>query len=105
STASSNPLLLAPSCGTFNVGYPGHGQGKYSTPFGVPQLNAAGNQTGSFLFDYTKQFQYSTESEDYDLYNSLSWEATDWLRLNATLNNGYRLTVGRTARTTATSGT
>jgi len=104
STAASNPLLLDPSCGTFNDGYPEHGQGKYSTPSGVPQLNAAGNQTGSCLFDYTKQFQYSTESEDYNLYNSLSWEATDWLRLNATLNNGYRLTLGRTTSTTAISG-
>ncbi len=104
STAASNRLLIDPSCGTFNDGYPGHGQGKYSTPSGVPQRNAAGALTGNCLFDYTKQFQYSTEEENYNAYNSLSWEATDWLRLNATLNNSYRISNGRTTSTTAISG-
>ncbi len=104
STAATNRLLIDPSCGTFNAGYPGHGQGKYSTPSGVPQRNAAGAQTGNCLFDYTKQFQYSVEEEVYNLYNSVSYEATDWLRLNATLNNSYRISNGRTTSTTATTG-
>lgn len=104
STAASNRLLIDPSCGTFNDGYPGHGQGKFSTPSGVPQRTAAGALTGNCLFDYTKQFQYSVEEETYNLYNSVSYEATDWLRLNATLNNSYRITNGRTTSTTAVSG-
>ncbi len=104
STAASNRILIDPSCGTFNDGYPGHGQGKYSTPSGVPQKNAAGALTGNCLFDYTKQFQYSVEEENYNLYNSFSYEATDWLRLNATFNNSYRISNGRTTSTTATTG-
>ena len=98
------PTLIDPSCGTFNEGYPGHGQGKFSTPSGVPQKTAAGALTGNCLFDYTKQFQYSTQENVYNLYNSVSYEATDWLRLNATLNNSYRLTLGRTTSTTAVTG-
>ncbi|MDP1932198.1 MAG: TonB-dependent receptor plug domain-containing protein, partial [Gammaproteobacteria bacterium] len=104
STAASNPILIDPSCGTFNQNSPGHGRGKYSTPSGVPQRNAAGNLTGNCMFDYTQQFQYSAEEENYNLYNTVSFEPTDWLRLNATLNNSYRLTFGRTTSTTAVTG-
>ena len=89
--------LVDPSCGTFNDGYPAHSQGKYDTPSGV--------RVGSnCLFNYTKQFAYATETEDYNLYNSLTWEATDWLRFNATLYNNYTLNMGRTTSTTAVSG-
>lgn len=91
--------LVDPSCGTFNDGYPGHGEGKYSIPSGV--LNSSGTYC---LFEYTKQFAYSTEEKDYNLYNTVSWEPTDWLKLNATLNNHYRITMGRTTSTTAVSG-
>ena len=56
------------------------------------------------LFEYTKQFAYSTEEKVYNLYNSLNYEATDWLRFNATLNNSYRIALGRTTSTTAVSG-
>lgn len=93
----SGGVLRDPSCGTFNEGYPGHGEGKYTIPSGVPRGNLC-------LFEYTKQFAYSTEEKNYNLYNSISWEATDWLRLNATLNNSYRITMGRTTSTTAVSG-
>lgn len=104
STAASNRILIDPSCGTFNQNSPGHGQGKYSTPSGVPQKTAAGALTGNCLFDYTQQFQYSTEDENYNLYNSFSYSPTEWLRLNATVNNSYRLTFGRTTSTTAITG-
>jgi len=36
------------------------------------------------------QHAYRRQETDYNLYNSVSFEATDWLRLNATLNNHYR---------------
>lgn len=94
---ATGPVLRDPSCGTFNDGYPGHGQGKYSIPSGLPRGNLC-------LFEYTKQFAYSAESKDYNLYSSLDWEATDWLRLNFTLNNGYRLDHLRTTSTTAVTG-
>lgn len=97
--------LIDPSCGTFNEGYPGHGQGAFSTPSGVPQKSATtGLPTGLCLFDYTHQFAYVNEEKGYNLYNTLTWEATDWLRFNATLNNSYRLTNGRTTSTTAVTG-
>lgn len=91
------PLLVDPACGTFNEGYPAHGQGKFPTPSGVP--------VGSFCrFEYTSMFAYSAESTDYNAYNSLTWEATDWLRFNATLNNAYRVSNLRTTSTTAVNG-
>ncbi len=94
---ATGAVMVDPSCGTFNDGYPAHGKGKFSIPSGI--------RRGSLcIFEYTKQFAYSTEEKDYNLYNSLSWEATDWLRLNATLNNAYRITLGRTTSTTAVSG-
>lgn len=96
--------LIDQSCGTFNEGYPGHGQGAFSTPSGVPQRSATGALTGLCLFDYTHQFAYVNEEKAYNLYNTLTWEATDWLRFNATLNNSYRLTNGRTTSTTAVTG-
>ncbi|MES3008712.1 MAG: TonB-dependent receptor [Pseudomonadota bacterium] len=104
STAASNRILIDPSCGTFNGGSPVHGQGKYSTPSGVPQKSATGALTGNCLFDYTQQFAYSTEEENYNVYNSVSYEAAEWLRLNATLNNSYRISNGRTTATTAVAG-
>ncbi len=83
----SGAVLTDPSCETFNEGYPGHAEGKYSIPSGV--------RRGSLcLFEYTKQFAYSTEEKVYNLYNSLNFEATDWLRFNATLNNSYRMALG-----------
>lgn len=93
----AGPLLVDPACGTFNEGYPDHGKGKFPTPSGVP--------VGSFCrFEYTSMFAYSAESTDYNLYNTMSWEATDWLRFNATLNNAYRVSNLRTTSTTAVNG-
>ncbi|MGM0632373.1 MAG: TonB-dependent receptor plug domain-containing protein [Pseudomonadota bacterium] len=92
--ALGGPLLRDPACGTFNEGYPDHGQGKMPTPSGVP--------VGSFCrFEYTSMFAYSAESTDFNVYNTLTWEATDWLRFNATLNNAYRVSELRTTSTTA----
>ena len=93
----SGGVLVDPSCETFNEGYPGHGEGKFSIPSGVRSGNLC-------LFEYTKQFAYSTEEKNYNLYNSLDWQATNWLRLNLTMNNSYRITMGRTTATTAVSG-
>jgi iron complex outermembrane receptor protein len=95
---TTGPILRDPSCETFNEGYPAHGEGKFSIPSGVK----LGSTT--CLFEYTKQFAYSTEEKDYNLYNTLTWEPADWLKLNATLNNHYRITMGRTTSTTAVTG-
>ena len=90
--------LVDPACGTFNDGAPAHGKGAFNTPSGV--LTNAGTVC---RFEYTKQFAYRTESTDYNLYNSVTWEATDWLELNLMAVNTYRISDGRTTSTTATS--
>ncbi|MEX0901485.1 MAG: TonB-dependent receptor [Pseudohongiellaceae bacterium] len=90
-------FLVDPACGTFNENSPAHGTGKFPTPSGV--------QVGvGCRFEYTSMFAYSAESTDYNLYNTVSWEATDWLRFNATLNNAYRISNLRTTSTTAVNG-
>lgn len=96
--SSTGSNILDPSCGTFNEGAPGHGQGKFNTPSGVITNGGA-----ICRFEYTKQFQYAVEQSNYVLYNSVSYEAADWLRLNFTHNYSYRVTDGRTTSTTATS--
>ncbi len=93
-----SPSMVDPSCGTFNEGYPAHGQGRFNTPSGVLTNNGT-----VCRFEYTKQFAYSTEVTNYNLYNSLNWEAAEWLTFNLTMNNSYRISDGRTTSTTATS--
>lgn len=94
----TSPSLVDPSCGTFNDGYPAHGTDRFNTPSGVLTNNGT-----VCRFEYTKQFAYSTEVTNYNLYNSLNWEATEWLTFNLTMNNSYRISDGRTTSTTATS--
>ena len=93
---STGGNMLDPACGL--VDGPGHGTAAFNTPSGVPTNGGA-----ICRFEYTKQFQYSREQTNYVAYNSLTWEANDWLRLNMTMNNSYRITHGRTTSTTATS--
>ncbi|MBL4821032.1 MAG: TonB-dependent receptor [Gammaproteobacteria bacterium] len=95
---STGGNMVDPACETFNENAPAHGKGKFNTPSGV--LTNAGNIC---RFEYTKQFQYSRENTDYLMYNSFSWDATDWLSLNFTANNSYRITNARSTSTTATS--
>jgi iron complex outermembrane recepter protein len=82
------PTLLDPSCGTFNEGSPDHGQGRLAQPSGT--VRNAGKSNVSCTYEYSMQHPYRRQETDYNLYNTVSYEATDWLRLNATLNNHYR---------------
>lgn len=82
--APTSQRRLDPSCGTFNEGYPDHGSGAIPLPSGTV------HPAGFCTFEYSAQANYAEHQENYSLYNSLSWEATDWLRFNATLNNFYR---------------
>ncbi len=82
---SVNPQgLLDPSCGTYNQGSPDHGAGKIPLPSGTV------HPAGFCTYEYSAQHNYAESQENYNLYNNLRWEATDWLRFNATLNNFYR---------------
>ena len=94
--SSTGGNLVDPSCETFNDGAPAHGKGAFNTPSGV--------RTGNFCrFEYTKQFAYRTEQTTYNMYNSVTWDMADWLQLNLTAMNSYRISDGRTTSTTATS--
>ena len=95
---SSGGNMLDPSCGTYNDNAPAHGKGAFNTPSGVLTNNGT-----VCRFEYTKQFAYRTEQTAYNLYNSIEWEATDWLSFNLTALNSYRISDGRTTSTTATS--
>ncbi|NQV69284.1 MAG: TonB-dependent receptor [Pseudohongiella sp.] len=94
--SSSGGNIIDPACGL--VDGPAHGTAAFNTPSG--QLT---NNVKVCRFEYTKQFQYRRENTDFLAYNSVSWEATDWLRFNLSMNNSYRITDGRTTSTTATS--
>jgi len=94
---SVGPVLLDPECGTFNEGFPSHGQGANTNPSGTIYR-------GNCTYEYSIQHPYSRHEVNYNLYNSLSFEPTDWLRLNATLNNHYRYNQNRTTGTSPNGG-
>lgn len=75
---------IDPSCGTYNEGSPGHGNG----PIGLPSGTV--HPAGFCTYEYSMQHTYAEPQERYNLYNSLTWEASDWLRFNFMLNNYYR---------------
>lgn len=85
---ASGNTLLDPSCGTFNEGSPAHGTGPRANPSGV-ELNY-GNDSYC-IFDYSVLYPYAYAEDDHNLYNSISIEANDWLRLNLTVNNHWRV--------------
>ncbi len=82
-------ILTDPSCETFNGGFPQHGQGAGAMP--------AGHQlaSGQCAYEWSIHNPYGPASEDYSLYNNISLDATDWLRLSATLLNNYNARNGR----------
>ena len=83
------PRLLDPSCGTFNEGTPTHGYGPSPLP--------SGTKSGSFCtFEYSAQNEVVNHMQNYNLYNNLNWEATDWLRLGFMMNNHIQHTDERT---------
>ena len=94
---SVGAVLLDPDCGTFNTGFPTHGQGKDTNPSGTIF-------NGACTYEYSIQHAYSRHEVNYNLYNTVSYEATDWLRLNATLNNHYRYNHERTTGTSPNGG-
>lgn len=95
---SVGPTLLDPNCATFNEGSPSHGSGSMPNPSGTIYKGAA------CTYEYSQQHAYSRHEVDYNLYTSVSYEATDWLRLNATLNNHYRYNHERTTGSSPNGG-
>ena len=96
--AQTSPSLVDPACETYNDGWPAHGKGAFSTPSGV--LTNNGNIC---RFEYSAMQEYSPDEVHYALYNSVSWDATDWLALNVTLKNTVRVNDSYASPSTATS--
>lgn len=81
--ALTGAVLTDPSCGTFNEGSPAHGQGAKAMPSGHRLAS------GQCAYEWILHHPTSPAQDDYALYNTLSIEANDWLRLSATLLNNY----------------
>jgi len=94
---SAGPVLLDPDCGTFNAGFPAHGEGKTTNPSGTIF-------NGACTYEYSIQHAYSRDETNHNLYNSVSYEATDWLRLNFTMNNHYRIIQNASTGTSPNGG-
>ncbi len=82
-TYDNSVNLLDPSCGTYNDGSPDHGSGPVALPSGTV------HPAGFCTFEYSMQANYAEHRQEYQLYNNLAWEATDWLRFNFMLTNHY----------------
>lgn len=76
-------VLTDPSCETFNDAAPDHGQGRGAMPSGH-RLSS-----GQCAYEWSLHNPYAPAQDDYSLYNTVSLEANDWLRLSATLLNNY----------------
>jgi iron complex outermembrane recepter protein len=74
-------VLLDPSCGTFNQGLEDRTQ-KYNTPSGIPIGT-------NCQYNYTTTYLYSRGMEEHNLYQNVTWEATDWLQFEITGNWNY----------------
>ncbi len=94
---STGPVLLDPDCGTFNAGFDAHGESQYTNPSGTIY-------NGNCTYEYSIQHAYSRHEINWNLYNTLSYDAADWLRLNVTLNNHYRYNQNRTTGTSPNGG-
>lgn len=92
----SGGTKVDPACG--KVPGPVHGTAKLSAPSGV--LDKSGT---ACLYQFSNGFPYRADYEDYLLYNNISYEATDWLRFNASLYSSYQLMQAHTSSSTATS--
>ena len=93
----SSPVLVDRDCGQFNTGFLPRGLGYNSNPSGTKYL-------GNCTYDYSIQHAYSRHEVNYNLYNSVSFEATDWLRLNLTMNNHYRYNQNTSTGTSPNGG-
>jgi iron complex outermembrane receptor protein len=91
------PIYRDPDCGMFNEGFVPRGEGALSNPSGT--IFGA-----NCTYDYSMQGPFSPHEVVWNLYNTVSYEATDWLRLNATLNNHYRYNQIHTTGTSPNGG-
>ena len=78
--------LVEPSCGTFNQGNDVKGQ---DGAFPSGRLTDASG--GRCIFNYGQWIQYKRPAQEYSLWSNLTWQATDWLELEAQFGYDQRL--------------
>lgn len=77
--------LRDPSCGTF-------ANSPEETALYNPKNNQSGIPVGkdNCYMNYAVQWPLADGMEEYNVYQNLTYDATDWLQLEATVNLGYR---------------
>jgi iron complex outermembrane receptor protein len=89
--------LPDPSCGTFNQGLEDRTR-RGSLPSGVITGTGA---NATCWYNYTHTYPYATGMSEYNLYQNLTWEATDFLRFELTANLNYLMNEGSKGVVTA----
>lgn len=89
--------LPDPSCGTFNQGAEDRTQ-KANTPSGTIVGAGAG---ATCWYNYTNTYPYARAMEEYNMYQNVTWEATDWLQFEFTGNWNYLVDHGTNGVVTA----
>lgn len=75
-----------PDCGTFNAGHTDLSE-KGSHPSGFPNTSTT---TPRCTMNFGEWQDYGRQSEGYTLFNNLTYEATDWLKLEFQMSHNYR---------------
>ncbi len=85
--------IVDPSCGTFGTPEEQTLGGQLSGPSGYPV-----GTSGCYWY-YTPQWDLQGETSEYNLYNNVTWEATDWLDFELTMNHSFRKVQNRNTGT------
>lgn len=91
------PNLPDPSCGTFNQGFENRNT-REGLPSGV--ITGTGNNRTCW-FNYTRTYPYARAMTEYNLYQNVTWDATEWLQFELTGNWNYLLDKGTKGVVTA----
>lgn len=89
----TGPALRDQSCGTFGTPEENQYGGKLSGPSGYPVGDS------NCYWYYTPQWDLQGQSSEYNLYNNVTWEATDWLDFELTMNHSFRKVTNRNTGT------
>jgi outer membrane receptor protein involved in Fe transport len=85
----TGPRMVDEGCGTYNDGAPEHGYGPNPLPSGTV------HPSGFCTFEYSAQAEILNHTQEYNLYNNLEWQATDWLTFGGQLQNYLQHQNGR----------
>ncbi|MEX0619318.1 MAG: TonB-dependent receptor [Pseudohongiellaceae bacterium] len=86
SSLETGDVLIDPSCGTFNEGNEDKGKNG-NHPSGRPTTVNG----GKCIFNYGQWIQYNRPQEEISVYSSTTYQATDWLELEAQVVFDHRV--------------